>query len=127
MPCTFSLLYTVQLDFLFVFGTIIVDTEDSNQGDGLQEYQNFSLIVEGGAEGARFLIPKRYVSIIDFLSGNRRSSIVGDAFLEYDGTGADPLYSNNIFLALKSKLEGEPYNLATVENNWFELYGIYFS
>jgi len=114
-------------DFLFLFGTIIVDTEDSSQGDdGLQEYQNFALLVEGGAEGARFLIPKRYVSIVDFLSGNRKSSIVGDAFLESDATG-DPLYSNNIFLALKSKLEGEPYNLATIENNWFELYGIYFS
>jgi hypothetical protein len=95
-------------DFLFVFGTIVSTSTDNDITDGIQEYQNFALIVKGGSNGGRFLVPKRYVSHIDFLSGNDRVENPYDTHQSY---------SNTIFVQIGNQLKND-YNFSVVDSKF---------
>lgn len=104
-------------DFLFVFGTIVSTSTDNDITDGIQEYQNFALIVKGGSNGGRFLVPKRYVSPIDFLSGNDRVENPYETHLSY---------STTIFVQIGNQLKND-YNFSVVDSNWLMNDDILFS
>ena len=111
-------------DFLFVFGTIIATNADAkmeNPDDGLAQYANFALVIKGGPDGDRFVVPKLEISSIDFLYGNNREK--NPYFYDEDSTSD---YSNSIFVKFQKKLERD-YKFQVVENNWIKSDGIVIS
>jgi len=111
-------------DFLFVFGTIIATNADAkmeNPDDGLAQYVNFALVIKGGPDGDRFVVPKLEISWIDFLYGNDREK--NPYFYDEDSTWD---YSNSIFVKFQKKLERD-YKFQVVENNWIKIDGIVVS
>ena len=128
--------------WLFVFGTAVAVAEETllEHRNAKTVYFNFAPVFRGfdpkktSSTGMRLLVPKRYISTIDFLSDARFSSksLIPNPFdHEYDN-----LYDNAMWNNLRKRLaagvngtlvQSKGRGFALVENAWFIMNGITFS
>jgi len=109
-------------DWLFVFGTVIA-VNDLVPDDVLENvpgkqrlFYNFSPMYKGGVVrfGKNFIIPKRYISHIDFL----KDPVNTDEFTYLsDGTKQ---YDTELWSQLKEWISTEK-DYKIIENNWFRI------
>lgn len=131
-------------DWLFVFGTVVAGeqvVESNKERQQRNVYFNFAPVFRGfdptttSSTGMRLLVPKRYISTIDFLTDARFSSerLVPNPIDDDD----DKLYDNALWNLLKERLAGGFHNgefvqgdgrkFVLVENAWFVMDNVTFS
>ena len=136
-------------DWLFVFGTVIASEVLPSEDEWDYLFYNFAPLYKGydpkvtTHHGKRFLVPKRYVSVIDFLTPRRNfndtlakelrpiNDIDYDEDNQFDTTVFNPYdlsqnkYDYDMWLNYKEELSQLGY--AIIEYNWFVMNGIAFS
>ena len=131
-------------DWLFLFGTVIGSEKLPKKDKFDYQFYNFAPLYKGFDPatskriGKNFIVPKRYVSNIDFLTPLRHltnRSIAMELLDEQDPTVAGTLmnphlvghkkYDNEMWAKYKDELGTLGYNM--IEYGWFFLDGIAFS
>jgi hypothetical protein len=131
-------------NWLFLFGTVIGSEVLPKADDFGYQFYNFAPLYKGFDPatskriGKNFIVPKRYVSNIDFLTPLRHltnRSIAMELLDEHDPSLAGTLmnphlvghkrYDNEMWAKYKDELSSLGYNM--IEYGWFFLDGIAFS
>jgi hypothetical protein len=131
-------------NWLFLFGTVIGSEVLPKEDEYDYQFYNFAPMYKGydpatsKGIGKNFLVPKRYVSNIDFLTPLRHLTnkanameLLDDFDASLDRTLANPhlsghkRYDNEIWLRYKEELTSLGYNM--IEYGWFYMDGIAFS
>lgn len=133
------------VDWLFLFGTVIAsealpveDTFDWQFYNFAPMYKGFDPAKKSGLVGKNFIVPKRYVSNIDFLTPLRHLTNKTDAMElldeknhTLDRTLRNPhalgqhRYDNDVWMRYKDELLGLGYTM--IEYGWFFMDEISFS
>jgi hypothetical protein len=131
-------------NWLFLFGTVIGSEVLPKEDEYDYQFYNFAPLYKGFDPakskriGKNFIVPKRYVSNIDFLTPLRHLSdksnvmeLLDDFDSSLDRTLANPhisghkRYDNDMWIRYKDELTALGYNM--IEYGWFFMDGIAFS
>jgi len=110
-------------DWLFVFGTVVTYQRVKSPDGRMYEYQNFSLVLRGydpnktSSRGKRFLVPKRYVSGVDFLDR------IDKSIVPYP---TDEVYDPTVWEELRGEL-AKGYGFVLVDDQWLAIDDMLFS
>ena len=132
-------------DWLFLFGTVVASETLPTQDPFDYLFYNFAPLYKGGIPsqrgGKRFLVPKRFVSNMDFLTPSRSFNTSMTMELIDDGVPIDAdevtdavlnpyewkhtHYDNSMWAQYKDELRDLSYEM--IEYGWFLIDGICFS
>lgn len=114
--------------WLFIFGTVVASDEKVHpDGENKTVYLNVAPVFHGfdpttsSSLGKRILVPKRYVSGIDFLTNAQLS----DRFVTDPMTSKQLLYDNSVWAEASDHLAQRGYLL--LQESWIYIDGIAFS
>lgn len=109
-------------DWLFILGTIVTFEQIPDSPN--YEYQNFALVLRGydplksNGKAKRFVVPKRYIGPVDFLSRTDAAKV--------PTTAKSASYPAAVLKSVKSSFRNI-YKFVIVENNWVVIDDLLFS
>lgn len=132
-------------DWIFLFGTVIASETLPKEDEFDYQFYNFAPLYKGfdpvksdGKIGKKFIVPKRYVSNIDFLTPLRDLTIEKNVLQLFDEENLDMnrtlmnphergvhRYAHDAWAKYKGDLESLGYNM--IQYSWFFMDGISFS